>query len=42
MKSLVAAHGMFNMNAQDHRGLDQRAAVMVVVQDGKWKLLVQE
>jgi branched-chain amino acid transport system substrate-binding protein len=41
VKNLVAAHGMFNMSAQDHLGLDQRAAVMVVVQDGKWKLLPQ-
>jgi hypothetical protein len=30
------------MSAQDHLGLDQRAAVMVVVQDGKWKLLPQQ
>jgi hypothetical protein len=30
------------MSPQDHLGLDQRAAVMVIVQDGKWKLLPQQ
>ncbi len=34
----VAAHGTFTMSPQDHLGLDQRAPVMVIVQDGKWKL----
>ncbi len=42
VKNLVAAHGTFNMSPQDHLGLDQRAAVMVIVQDGKWKLLPQQ
>jgi branched-chain amino acid transport system substrate-binding protein len=42
VKNLVAAHGTFSMSPQDHLGLDQRAAVMVVVQDGKWKLLPQQ
>ena len=27
---------------QDHLGLDQRAAVMVQIRDGKWKLLPQQ
>jgi branched-chain amino acid transport system substrate-binding protein len=42
VKNLVAAHGTFSMSPQDHLGLDQRAAVMVIVQDGKWKLLPQQ
>lgn len=35
---LAGAHGIFNMSAKDHLGLDQRARVMVHVVDGKWKL----
>jgi len=31
------AHGVFNMSATDHLGLDQRARVMVKVENGAWK-----
>jgi branched-chain amino acid transport system substrate-binding protein len=37
-KNLAASHGIFNMNANDHSGLDQRARVMVEIVGGKWKL----
>jgi branched-chain amino acid transport system substrate-binding protein len=37
-KDLPASHGIFNMSANDHSGLDQRARVMVEIVDGKWKL----
>jgi len=37
-KNVAGAHGVFNMSASDHLGLDQRARVMVTVQDGAWKL----
>jgi branched-chain amino acid transport system substrate-binding protein len=37
--SLPAAHGVFNMSAKDHLGLDQRARVMVKVEGGTWKLV---
>ena len=37
-RNLAGAHGIFNMSATDHLGLDQRARVMVQVVDGKWKL----
>jgi len=37
-KNLPAAHGVFNMSANDHLGFDQRARVMVSIQDGTWKL----
>ena len=37
-KNLAGAHGIFNLSATDHLGLDQRARVMVNVVDGKWKL----
>jgi branched-chain amino acid transport system substrate-binding protein len=37
-KNLAGAHGVFNMSASDHLGLDQRARVMVRVEKGGWKL----
>ncbi|BAO87770.1 ABC transporter substrate-binding protein [Caballeronia cordobensis] len=37
-KNLPASHGIFNMSAGDHAGLDQRARVMVEIVGGKWKL----
>ena len=36
---VVATHGVFNMNPQDHNGLDNRARVMLKIEDGKWILL---
>lgn len=39
MKNLAGAHGVFNMSAQDHLGLDQRARVMVQIENGGWKLI---
>jgi branched-chain amino acid transport system substrate-binding protein len=36
IKNAAGAHGIFNMSANDHLGLDQRAAVMVQIHDGKW------
>jgi branched-chain amino acid transport system substrate-binding protein len=38
-KNLSAAHGVFNLSAQDHQGFDQRARVMVKVEGGTWKLI---
>lgn len=37
--NLAASHGIINMTAKDHLGLDQRSRVMVQVADGKWKLV---
>ncbi len=37
VKGLPAAHGIFNMSANDHLGLDQRARVMVKIEGGSWK-----
>ena len=34
----AGAHGVFNMSAQDHVGLDQRSRVMVKIENGSWKL----
>jgi branched-chain amino acid transport system substrate-binding protein len=38
-QNLSAAHGIFNLSAQDHQGFDQRARVMVKVEGGTWKLI---
>jgi branched-chain amino acid transport system substrate-binding protein len=38
VKNAAGAHGIFNMTATDHLGLDQRAAVMVQIKDGAWQL----
>jgi branched-chain amino acid transport system substrate-binding protein len=37
-KNLVGVHGIFNMSASDHLGFDQRARVMVRIENGGWKL----
>lgn len=39
IKEQPAAHGIFNMSATDHLGFDQRARVMVQIQNGTWKLV---
>lgn len=36
VKNAAGAHGIFNMSASDHLGLDQRSAVMIQIVDGKW------
>ncbi len=36
-KEVHGAHGVFNMSATDHLGLDQRARVMVKIENGAWK-----
>lgn len=38
-KEVVGAHGVFNMNANDHFGHDARARVLVRVEKGDWKLI---
>jgi len=38
VKNAAGAHGIFNMSATDHLGLDQRAAVIVMIQNGAWVL----
>ena len=35
--ALRGAHGVFTMSASDHLGLDQRARVMVKIENGTWK-----
>jgi len=41
VKELPGAHGVFNMTPNDHLGLDQRARVMVKVENGAWKYIGQ-
>src|SRR5512137_2042022 len=38
VKNAAGAHGIYNMSPNDHLGLDQRAAGMVQVVNGDWKL----
>jgi len=37
VKDVPGAHGIFSMSEKDHLGLDQRAYVMVKIQNGAWK-----
>ena len=37
LKNVAGAHGVFNTSPQDHLGLDQRARVMVKIENGTWK-----
>ena len=37
--NVIGTHGVFVMNANDHNGLDNRARVMVKVENDKWVLI---
>lgn len=37
VKEVPGAHGIFSMSQADHLGLDQRARVMVKIENGTWK-----
>lgn len=39
VKNLVGSHGVYNMSPTDHNGLDERARVLVKVENGAWRLL---
>jgi hypothetical protein len=39
-RNLLASHGIFNMSASEHAGLDQRARVMVRIVGSKSRLAV--
>src|SRR5208282_5692366 len=39
VKNVVGTHAVYNMTPTDHQGVDQRASVLVRVEDGKWRLL---
>ncbi len=38
LKDVTLSHGVVNMSPQDHLGFDQRARVMVKIENGGWKL----
>ena len=38
VKGLVTTTGVVTMSATDHLGLDERARLMAIIEDGKWKL----
>ncbi len=37
LRNVAGAHGVFSMSATNHVGLDQRAVVMVRIENGTWK-----
>jgi branched-chain amino acid transport system substrate-binding protein len=39
VKNVVGTHGVYNMTPQNHNGMDERARVMVRVENGEWRLL---
>lgn len=39
MKEVVTPEGVFNMSPGNHNGIDDRAAVMVRIENGTWKLV---
>ena len=39
VKNVVGTHGVYNMDAKTHNGLDERARVVVQVQNGAWRLV---
>jgi len=38
-KDVVGCQGVFNMSATNHNGMDERARVLIVVKDGRFRLL---
>jgi len=38
-RNLPGAHGIFNLTPNDHQGFDQRARVMVTIENNTWKLI---
>jgi branched-chain amino acid transport system substrate-binding protein len=39
IKELVATHGVYTMSPQEHNGLDNRARMMIRIDNGKWMLV---
>jgi branched-chain amino acid transport system substrate-binding protein len=39
VKNVVGTHGVYNMDPKTHNGLDERARVLVQVQNGAWRLV---
>jgi branched-chain amino acid transport system substrate-binding protein len=39
VKNLVGTHGVYNLSPSNHNGLDERARVLVRVENGQWRLM---
>jgi branched-chain amino acid transport system substrate-binding protein len=39
VKDVFGTHGVYNMSASNHNGLDERARVLVQVENGQWRLM---
>ena len=39
VKDVFGTHGVYSMSASNHNGLDERARVLVHVQNGQWRLM---
>lgn len=39
VKNVIGTHGVYNMSASNHNGLDERARVLVQVDNGQWRLM---
>jgi branched-chain amino acid transport system substrate-binding protein len=39
VKNIIGTHGVYNMSASNHNGLDERARVLVHVENGQWRLM---
>ncbi|MEW5891225.1 MAG: ABC transporter substrate-binding protein [Pseudomonadota bacterium] len=38
-RNVIGTHGVYNMSPSNHNGLDERARVLVRVENGEWRLL---
>ena len=38
-KDVAASNGVFSINAADHNGMDNRARIMVRIENGKWVMV---
>ncbi|HEY5634848.1 MAG TPA: ABC transporter substrate-binding protein [Burkholderiaceae bacterium] len=39
VKNVIGTHGVYNTTAENHNGLDERARVLVKVENGAWRLM---
>ena len=39
VKNVIGTHGVYNMSPSNHNGLDERARVLVHVENGQWRLM---
>ncbi len=39
VKNIVGTHGIYNLSPSNHNGLDERARVLVRVENGQWRLM---